>query len=190
MVSDRVSRGIAILSFVPSICRNALALGVAPLALLAYKDGPPADSSGGFGARSCHACHLDNALNAPGGSLAVKGIPRSYTAGRTYRVTVSVSREQAVRAGFQISARFADGRQAGAWRALDSRTQVIHSQQEPRVEFGQHTAAGTEQAAWTLEWTAPGGGTVVFHAAANASDDDASPLGDFVYLAELRSEPE
>ena len=38
------------------------------------------------------------------------------------------------------------------------------------------------------EWTAPAGDApVIFHAAGNASNGDASPLGDFIYTATASS---
>ena len=171
-----------------------------PLALMAYKEGPSPNMTGGFGEESCHSCHLDNPLNAPGGSLAVAGVPASYVRGRTYRITVNLARDGMARGGFEISARFASGKQkgkqAGSWRALDERVQIVPSQVDPLLEFAQHSAAGTLATApgaidWALGWTAPpaGAGPIQFNAAANASNDDASALGDFIYLKELRSTP-
>jgi hypothetical protein len=42
---------------------------------------------------------------------------------------------------------------------------------------------------WTMEWTAPstGAGPVQFNVAANASNNDDSPLGDFIYMKMVRS---
>jgi hypothetical protein len=63
------------------------------------------------------------------------------------------------------------------------------------VQYGQHTDRGTvvegDGARWRLRWTAPahGAGSIVVHVAANASNDDDSELGDYVYVGEWRSEP-
>ncbi len=40
---------------------------------------------------------------------------------------------------------------------------------------------------WRIRWTAPAHprGAVVFHLAANAANDDESPLGDFIYTMTL-----
>jgi hypothetical protein len=47
-----------------------------------------------------------------------------------------------------------------------------------------------DTARWRLLWTAPNdGGTIVFHAVANAANADDSPLGDFVYAASASSRP-
>ncbi|HUF79249.1 MAG TPA: hypothetical protein VMR44_10065, partial [Thermoanaerobaculia bacterium] len=47
------------------------------------------------------------------------------------------------------------------------------------------------QAAWTLRWIAPPepAGPVLFHATANAANDDDSELGDAIHRAAARSEP-
>jgi len=45
---------------------------------------------------------------------------------------------------------------------------------------------------WTVEWTAPSlaTGPVQFNVAANASNNDDSPLGDYIYVKAVRSTPQ
>jgi hypothetical protein len=171
-----------------------------PLAAFAFKEGPYPNVTGGFGEPSCHVCHLDNPLNAPGGTLALSGVPPSYAAGGVYAITVTLTRSGLRRGGFEIAARFASGRQkgqqAGAWRPTDARVQLIPSQADAALTFVQHNLAGSMTAArgsnsWTVEWTAPSpaGGPVQFNVAANASNNDDSPLGDFIYVQAARSAP-
>ena len=65
------------------------------------------------------------------------------------------------------------------------------------VTYAQHTEPGNaltgpETAAWTVEWRAPSrpdAAAVVFHAAANAANDDASEFGDFIYTASVTARP-
>jgi hypothetical protein len=172
-----------------------------PLALLAYKEGPFPNMTGGFGDKTCHFCHLDNPLNAPGGSLTIEGVPLSYAPGQTYPITVALTREGMRRGGFEIAARFASGRrrgtQAGSWRLLDERVQLVPSQKHPSLLFVQHNTAGSVARtpganSWTIEWTAPtpAAGPVQFNVAGNATNDDASALGDYIYLKALRSSPQ
>lgn len=155
----------------------------------------------GFGEPSCEQCHLDNRLNDPGGTLVLTGVPERYVARQSYQITVNLSRAGMTRGGFEISARFASGdrrsRQAGLWRALDERVQIVQSETGPPVLFVQHNSAGsivskTGTTSWTMEWSAPEAGTdpVQFNVAGNASNDDASPLGDYVYIEEFRSTPD
>jgi hypothetical protein len=166
----------------------------------AFKEGPYPNVTGGFGERSCHLCHLDNPVNAPGGSLVVSGVPARYTANAAYAITVTVKRDGLRRAGFEIAARFASGRQrgrqAGTWRVTDGRAQLIPGAVDHALTFVQHNLAGSRTAtrganSWTVEWTAPAGASapVQFNVAANAANNDDSPLGDYIYLKSARSVP-
>jgi len=171
-----------------------------PLAASAFKEGPYPNVTGGFGEQSCHLCHLDNPVNAPGGSVKLDGIPPAFTAGQTYPITITISREGLRRGGFEIAARFAGGRQkgkqAGVWKPLDARVQLIPGAVDKVLTFVQHNLTGSRVPAtgantWTIEWTAPGAPTapVQFNVAANASNNDDSPLGDYIYLKMARSTP-
>lgn len=171
-----------------------------PVAVMAFKEGPYPNVTGGFGERSCHLCHLDNPINAPGGSLGVTGVPTTFSPGQSYPITVTIAREGLRRAGFEIAARFASGRrkgkQAGTWRVTDARAQLIPGAVDHALTFVQHNLAGSRTASpgsntWTVEWTAPPvtAGSVQFNVAANASNNDDSPLGDFIYVRTVRSAP-
>lgn len=171
-----------------------------PVVALAFKEGPYPNVTGGFGEQSCHLCHLDNPINAPGGSIEIAGVPPTYVAGTAYQLTVTVAREDLRRAGFEIAARFASGkqkgRQAGSWRVLDGRAQLIPGAVDKALTFVQHNLAGSRTAApgsnsWTIEWTAPSPASspVQFNVAGNASNNDDSPLGDYIYLKAVRSAP-
>jgi hypothetical protein len=156
--------------------------------------------TGGFGEPTCHLCHLDNPVNAPGGAVALDGIPPAFTPGQTYAITVTISRQGLRRGGFEIAARFAGGkqkgRQAGSWRLLDARAQLIPGAVDKTLTFVQHNQTGSRTATpgtntWTIEWTAPPAepGVVQFNVAANASNNDDSPLGDYIYVKAVRSTP-
>jgi Reeler domain len=171
-----------------------------PVASAAFKEGPYPNVTGGFGEQSCHLCHLDNPVGAAGGKLEISGVPRTYAAGQQYQVTVSLTRDGMRRGGFEIAARFATGRhkgkQAGTWRVIDARMQVIPGAADPGLTFVQHNLAGSRTTtpginAWTIEWTAPSpaSDSVQFNVAANASNNDDSPLGDYIYLRMVRSAP-
>jgi Reeler domain-containing protein len=166
----------------------------------AFKEGPYPNVTGGFGEQSCRLCHLDNPVNAPGGSLTLDGVPATFTPGAVYSITVTIAREDMRRGGFEIAARFASGkqkgRQAGTWKLTDARTQLIPGAVDKALTFVQHNLAGSRTAtaganSWTIEWTAPtdAPGPVQFNVAANASNNDDSPLGDYIYLKAARSLP-
>ena len=79
---------------------------------------------------------------------------------------------------------------------LDARAQLIPGAVDQALTFVQHNQAGSRAATpgentWTMEWTAPATstGAVQFNVAANASNNDDSPLGDYIYVKAVRSAP-
>lgn len=182
-----------------SICAAAIASVPLAVSVSAYREGPLPAMTGGFGEPSCRSCHFDKPLNDPAGSLHVDGIPPQYEPGRTYPVTVSVKRPGLKVAGFEMTARIADGphagQQAGTWNGPADRTRIVFAPGQP-IQYIQHTKAGALVPAaagagtWTVRWTAPATGSdaVMFHIAANAANDDDSPLGDFIYTAMVKTE--
>lgn len=148
---------------------------------------PPLAHTGGFGEPTCHLCHNEFDLGFPGGSLELVGLPEGYEPGRRYPVQVVLHTQEMVVAGFQLSARFDDGRPAGRLAPVDARVQVTDSTGVPYARQAQGGAdpESPELARWTLEWTAPpSGGAVRFHAAANSGNGDNSPFGDLIYATE------
>ena len=138
-----------------------------------------------------------NAVNDPAGSLKLDGIPASYSPGRPYVVTITLTRSELAKAGFQIASRFAEGadqgEEAGTWETTDERAKVIPSAAGD-LHYAQQTRAGAGinppgTARWSVRWIAPASaqGSVVFDVAANAADNDASPKGDFIYQSEVTS---
>jgi hypothetical protein len=188
-----------ILPIVLRACAAAFLLLAAALPLIsgtanASSAGPPPARTGGFGEMTCHECHWENPINDPPGSLTVSGVPSIYTPGEAYTITVSVAHVDSKRAGFQLSAR-ADGAPAGSTtagrlRPIDPMTEVV---EEKGIAYISQTEAGSravtsDRGAWTFEWTAPSStDRVVFHAAANAANGDASPLGDYIYTTTATS---
>lgn len=182
-------------------CRRAAFLGLllAAAPAWAYREGPPAGHTGGFGEPTCHRCHFDQPLDDPAGRLQVEGFPEAFEPGRRYELRVALTGPGTAAAGFQLAVRFATGegagRQAGRLSAGEG-AEVIVGPTE--VQYAQHARGSTPAPAggsvrWTVEWEAPAGsgGEVVLHVAANAANGDDSELGDFVYLGEWRSrEPE
>jgi len=175
----------------------AILLTAAVLAHARYITGPPPAHTGGFGEPTCYACHMETEPNTGTGALVLSGLDGVYEPGATRRITVELASPGMRRGGFQLAVRFAEGnaagRQAGTLRALDERVGITTD--TTGVQYAHHLEAGTELAApdtarWILEWTAPPHGTgddvVVFHIAANAADDDASPFGDRIFTDSVR----
>jgi hypothetical protein len=134
------------------------------------------------------ACHTEYGLNEPGGTLTLEGLPASWAPGKRYAVAVVLRSEEMSVAGFQLSARFADGRSAGTLSPLGPRVAVVDS---TGVPYAQHATEGTgvespDIARWRVSWQAPpGAGAVTFNAAANSANGDNSPFGDLIYSVEV-----
>ena len=193
-------KAIVILPAAGLLSIAAVALGGRSASATGFKEGPYPNVTGGFGEQSCRLCHLDNPLNAPGGQLTLAGVPAAFTPGLVYPITVTIAREDMRRGGFEIAARFASGkskgRQAGTWKLTDARTQLIPGAVDKALTFVQHNLAGSRAATagsntWTIEWTAPAepAAVVRFNVAANASNNDDSPLGDYIYVRSAHSAP-
>lgn len=160
-----------------------------PPAPAAYIYGPPPGHTGGFGEPTCRLCHAEFELNFPGGQVELEGLPVAWIPGHAYPVVVSLQSQEMVVVGFQLSARFADGKPAGTLRPIGDRVVVVDSTGVPYAQQAPGGAAPEtpETARWTLEWVAPAsGGEVLFHAAANSANGDNSPLGDLIYATERR----
>ena len=165
--------------------------------LLANFSQPELGVTGGFGQQTCNQqlCHSGNALNAPGGSLTINGVPAEYQPGQTYPITVTLARSGQSRWGFELAVRaVSDGQQAGNITVTDS------LQTERRAQFGiqyiHHTLSGTSPntpgpKSWTFNWTAPATavGVIRFNAAGNAANNNNTNLGDFIYTAQADSNP-
>jgi hypothetical protein len=153
--------------------------------------------SGGFGEDTCLACHFEADLNTGPGSLAIEGLPEGYAPGKSYPITVVLSRPGMKIGGFELTARFQEGgAQAGSLAPAPGEEAHIKVSSSFDVQYAHHVRAGTEvvkadTARWRLVWTAPtpAGGAVQFNAAANAADADDSQFGDYIFATSAGSEP-
>lgn len=165
-------------------------LGVLALGGMAFLDRPPSGFTGGFGEPTCYQCHFDGTLNAPGGTVAVEGLPEAYVPGKTYPLVLRVARKALRNGGFQLTAREQEtSAQAGLLTTTDDRTAVTEAK---GITYLSHTRIGTatstpDSIRWAFEWTAPkkAAGPVVFHLVANAGDGDESQFGDTIYTLEI-----
>lgn len=153
--------------------------------------------SGGFGEETCRSCHFDYDLNPDDGRLVVSGIPGRISGGENIEIQIRLERKELGRAGFQLSARYSDGKQAGHFDpGADDR--IMFSKAVPdTLEYIQHSQRGSEplsehKTSWSLTWVAPDSlaGPVVFNIAANAGNGDQSEFGDFIYAEEIKVDGE
>ena len=160
-----------------------------------YADGAAPGFTGGFKEQACDACHFEAAVNVAPGQLTITGVPERYAAGTRYELTVMLTRPGMKIGGFQLAARFeATGAQAGALEVRPADAKQIKIETSGGVQYANQLKAGTvltmpDTVTWTLAWIAPpASGPVVFHASANAANDDEFAGGDYVYTATARSQ--
>lgn len=173
-----------------------LLLVAVPLILFSNSTGPIPAVTGAarFNEPSCNqsGCHNSFPLNPGGGSVTI-GAPSSYTPGSTVAITVTIQDSFAGRAiwGFQISARFRNGMQAGSFaRGTNVAVQLSPS----GIQYANHQPAviqrGVSSFTYTVMWTAPAdasGRDVVFNAAGNAGNADGQPTQDRIFTTEFIS---
>ena len=170
-----------------------LAAGMRLVASHAYPDGAPPGFTGGFREDNCTACHFHETLNAAPGKLAIDGLPAAFAPGERYTLTITLTRDGMKRAGFQLAARFKDGKQAGSLAPGSTDGERVKVENQDGVLYAGQKKAGSEirdagTARWSVEWVAPaGGGPVIFNVAANAADGDERVDGDFIYTATLEA---
>lgn len=149
--------------------------------------------TGGFGEQTCHSCHFDYDINKEGGSLTVQGVNETYRPGKAYEITVTVESEHLEIGGFQMTARFEDGSQAGSFQWKGDGLMYTPSVSNG-LKYLQHSADGTDptgerEASWVFTWIAPDDEReVFFNIAANAGNNDDSAFGDWIYVEELITE--
>jgi len=162
-----------------------------------YREKPPAAHTGGFGEPTCTACHLPED-NVSSGELRLLGLPPLYDEGKRYTLVVELSAPSLQVGGFQLAARFAEGpergRQGGHFTSELSGASVARVD-ATGIEYVQHTMEGVsatrDMVRWRIVWDAPvsNRGPIDFHFVGNASNDDASPIGDRVLLRTTRTRP-
>jgi hypothetical protein len=147
--------------------------------------------SGGFGEQSCYQCHFDYDLNMAEGVLELNGIDERIEAGESYELEVFLARPDLGAAGFQLTARFEDGSQAGSFTLND---EVIFTPNTPgEVEYLQHAIRNIEPEngtkSWKFTWTAPADvdQPIIFNLAGNAANGDESAFGDWILTREQRA---
>ncbi|HEX6983119.1 MAG TPA: choice-of-anchor V domain-containing protein [Balneolaceae bacterium] len=164
-----------------------------PLKPTAYPEHLTGAFTGGFGEETCRSCHFDYDLNPEGGSLSVSGIGEEISPGEILNIQITVRRNDLGKAGFQLSARFTDGSQAGRFKIKDNERVMFTEAVPDSLQYIQHSEAGTKPVksgvnSWTVAWQAPESieKAIIFNVAANAANGDASEFGDFIYAEEIR----
>ncbi len=172
-----------------------------PSALLSYSAGAPTGVSGGDfpGEENCTKCHRAEPNSGSGSiSLLINGIAAgeySYSPGETVPVVVRANDSDAVRFGFELTARSGDGCGKAGDFSAEGAVQIREGTcggDSLNVQWATHRVAkvGTE-VAFEMEWTAPpeDTGPVAFAVAVNAANGNLNVSGDNIYNLQTTVQP-
>lgn len=163
--------------------------------------GPPLLRTGAPGEGTCVGCHYTfGDTNVGLGNVRIIGLPAVYTPGQTYNLTLKVSDPQARSWGFELTAIDANGRSSTDTNGLSPVIGNLDIQGSPTMLkrtasvgdktriYLSHAFAGIQAGqanygTWSFTWTAPSAdaGDIIFYAAGNATDNQVTPEGDYIY---------
>jgi hypothetical protein len=164
-----------------------------------FSSGPPVSVSGAPGEGNCTACHSDFTVNSGKGGVTITGLPATYSPNQEIQVTVTVTQNNTVGFGFQLTAVDAAGAAGGTFTVPvqnPAQMQIITGNVSGNIRsYVEHTKfgiGGGGDRSWTFTWQAPNQdiGPISFYAAGNAVDSDGTSSGDFVYLTSTVIDPE
>ena len=175
------------------LCLTAFVLFSAE-ALSARSATPPTAKTGAPGEGLCTDCHTGNSVNVSGGIFSISGIPANYELDTEYPISVTLSKSDAKRWGFELAAmKDSDGEQAGTLLITDNTNTQI--QTAGSIMYMSHTGAGTMAGqdgptTWSFTWQSPSEdvGAVSFYASGNAANNGGTTSDDFIYTTSQQTQ--
>ena len=145
--------------------------------------GSPADAGA-----DCTSCHTGT-VNTGGGSVTIASSPSlasGYTAGTDYTISVTVTKAGQTAFGFGFEALKSGNTDGGILSSINAGSQSMAGAVSTNMVHN-GSGIGTGTFTFTFNWKAPATstGTVTFYAAGNATDDDGTAGGDYVYTTSL-----
>jgi hypothetical protein len=168
------------------VLAGALALGTVSGNAFAFSSGPPDDFCGNPPDMNyCTLCHNSFPLNSGDGSLTLNGLPAAFEPGVSYDLSVVLGDPGQRRWGFELTVVNDLAERGGTLEVTDFTNTQLSS--GALRDFVKHTFPGTYAdtpgpTTWDFRWTAPtDDAQVTFYLAGNASNNSASPSGDYIY---------
>ncbi|OFY85080.1 MAG: hypothetical protein A3F72_04865 [Bacteroidetes bacterium RIFCSPLOWO2_12_FULL_35_15] len=164
------------------------ALGLMSFDILYSTGEPDYTGSPADGGADCTSCH-SGIVNTGEGSVTIASSPSlatGYAAGADYTISITVAKAGQTAFGFGFEALKSGNTDGGILSAINAGSQsLVGTGPTNMVHNG--SGIGTGTFTFTFNWKAPAAstGTVTFYAAGNASDDDGTSSGDFVYTTSL-----
>lgn len=157
-------------------------------------------STGAPGEKTCARtdCHSDASLtfDSPLNKFIFSNPDNTYQLGRTYSISIELTKTDIEKFGFQIVAiDSATQKNVGTWVLTEpSKTHIINGE-APNTDrrYITQTTAGTNPAIvgkgnWNFKWTAPSQnkGTIVFYYVTNATNNNDQFFGDQLFLSNYK----
>jgi hypothetical protein len=166
--------------------------------VLASASGPTPSHTNAPGEANCTACHSDFPVNTGGGSVVITGLPVNYRPGQQIPVTVTVTHQNAVTYGFQMTTLNKSNQSIGTYTLPNQQPQQLQINEgivgNITRTYIYHTVAGTTPTqfnlkSWTFNWTAPSTrvGRISFYAAGNGTNGDGGTGGDNIYTTSVNT---
>lgn len=162
------------------------------VSVFAISSGAPEEHSGAPGEQNCTACHLGR-VNSGTGKVTIEAVnAATYAIGQKMRIRVTIEDPNAMRWGFESTARAESNTSVsvGTIAPSDGNTQVSSIGNRQWVT---HTSDGTRRGTrspvtFEFDWTAPESdiGPIVFYVSANAANGNLQNTGDSIYTSNVR----
>src|ERR1017187_2305396 len=126
------------------------------LPLAANPVNPPLSFTGGFGEPNCGQCHTGTTVTA-GSNVMILGTPAIYSPGSTIPIQVQIT-DSASNWGFELSARFTSGAQAGSFTPNNTVSVRTGSWKGFPVQYAAQGAAAVQNGTnyvFSVNWTSP-----------------------------------
>jgi hypothetical protein len=173
----------------------AFALGTAGVLFFAGidSDNGKAGATGSPGEQTCSQsnCHTGSADNSMGGSVTLTStdlVNWEYTPGQTYTLTATVSQQGRSLFGIGLEALLPSGANAGnlvPGTGTTTKNATIAGNSRKNIVHNMNAGATANSHSFTFTWTAPATdvGPVTIYYAGNATNNNGTKTGDYIYNA-------
>ena len=170
--------------------------------VVSYTSGAGPAYTGAISEGNCTSCHSSYSLVTSGtqwNRIRMRSnIPSTgYLPDSTYTITITYAESGISKFGFQLTALDTTNLAAGTFSTSDTRTSTSSTSVggKTRYYIGQTTTGSarvaTDSTAWTFKWKAPSTnvGKVKFYTTVNATNNNGSDNGDYIYKKDFTITP-
>ena len=170
--------------------------------VVSYTSGASPAYTGAISEGNCTSCHSSYSLVTSGNQWnrirMRSNIPSTgYLPDSTYTITITYAESGISKFGFQLTALDTTNAAAGTFSTADNRTSTSSTSVSGKTRYyiGQTTTGSarvaTDSTAWSFKWKAPSTnvGKVKLYTTVNATNDNSSSSGDYIYKKDFTITP-